>query len=84
VSLGDIPQTVVDELGLRGQFPGTSMFRVGEKEERERIYRAFLGPQEDVEYFAPLHEYAVRGFSWDDTSWRETGNIYYSKRRWSR
>jgi hypothetical protein len=78
VSLGDIPQTVVDELGLEASFPGKSMFRVEEREDRERIYRAFVGPQEDVEYLAPLYEYAVRGFSWDDTSWRETGNIYYA------
>ncbi len=79
VCLGDIPQTVVDELGLEAAFPGASMFRVGEHEERERIYRAFVGPQRDVEYLAPIVEYAVNGFSWDDTSWRETGNIYYAK-----
>jgi arylsulfatase A-like enzyme len=78
VSLGDIPQTVVEELGLEASFPGKSMFRVEENEDRERIYRAFVGPQENVEYLAPLYEYAVRGFSWDDTSWRETGNIYYA------
>ncbi|OHD69689.1 MAG: hypothetical protein A2177_00465 [Spirochaetes bacterium RBG_13_68_11] len=78
VSLGDIPQTVAEELGLEASFPGESMFRVEENEDRERIYRAFVGPQEDVEYLAPLYEYAVRGFSWDDTSWRETGNIYYA------
>ncbi len=54
VSLGDIPQTVVDELGLDAGFPGKSMFRVEENEDRERIYRAFVGPQEDVEYLAPL------------------------------
>jgi hypothetical protein len=78
VSLSDIPQTVVEELGLEATFPGKSMFSVGEHEERERIYRAFVGPQENVEYLAPLYEYAVNGFSWDDTSWRETGNIYYA------
>jgi hypothetical protein len=79
VSLGDIPQTVVDELELDANFPGKSMFRVNETEERERIYRAFVGPQEKVEYLAPLYEYSVNGFSWDDTSWQETGNIYYAK-----
>lgn len=79
VCLGDIPQTVVEELGLEAAFPGRSMFGVGENEERERIYRAFVGPQKDVEYLAPIMEYAVNGFSWDDTSWRETGNVYYPK-----
>ncbi len=78
VTLGDIPQTVVEELGLEAGFPGKSMFGMEDNEERERIYRAFVGPQEDVEYLAPLYEYAVDGFSWDDTSWRETGNIYYA------
>jgi hypothetical protein len=78
VSLGDIPQTVVEELGLEANFPGKSMFSVKENEERERIYRAFVGPQENVEYLAPLYEYSVNGFSWDDASWRETGNIYYA------
>jgi arylsulfatase A-like enzyme len=77
VCLADIPQTVVEELGLEARFPGVSVFTVKEDEGRERIYRAFVGPQEDVEYLAPLYEYAVRGFSWDDTSWRETGNVYY-------
>jgi hypothetical protein len=80
VSLGDIPQTVVEELGLEAGFPGKSMFSVAEHEERERIYRAFVGPQEDVEYLAPLYEYAVNGHSWDDTSWRETGNVYNAPR----
>lgn len=76
VSLGDIPQTVVEELGLEASFPGRSMFEVGEGEERERIYRAFVGPQQDVVYVAPIVEYAVNGHSWDDTSWRETGKVY--------
>ena len=79
VSLSDIPQTVVEELGLKAKFPGKSMFRVKESERRARIYRAFRGSQEDVQYLAPLHEYSVNGFSWDDTSWRETGKVYYPR-----
>lgn len=78
VSLGDIPRTVVEELGLEASFPGRSMFEVGEDEERERIYRAFVGPQQDVVYIAPILEYAVRGHSWDDASWRETGKVYHA------
>ncbi|MBN2351617.1 MAG: hypothetical protein JXD23_03535 [Spirochaetales bacterium] len=78
VCLGDIPATVADELGLEAEFPGTSMFRLKDKEPRERIYRAFVGPQNDVEYLAPLYEYAVNGFSWDDESWSETGKVYYA------
>jgi hypothetical protein len=79
VSLLDIPQTVAEELGLDARFPGESMFSVTENESRQRIYRAFVGPQEDVEYFAPLWEYVVDGFSWDDASWKETGNVYIEK-----
>ncbi|HSV92879.1 MAG TPA: sulfatase-like hydrolase/transferase, partial [Desulfobacterales bacterium] len=78
VALGDIPRTVAEELGLKADFPGRSMFSVADGEPRERIYRAFIGPQIDVEYLAPLLEYAVVGDSWDDTSWRETGNVYYA------
>jgi hypothetical protein len=78
VCLGDIPQTVVEELGLEAGFPGKSMFSVKKGEERERIYRAFVGPQEELEYLAPLDEDSVNRFSWDDASWRETGNIYYA------
>ena len=81
VCLGDIPQTVVEELGLEAEFPGTSMFRVQEGHQRERIYRAFIGPQENVDYLAPLYEYAVSGFSWDDASWRETGEVYSAARK---
>jgi len=77
VSLADISRTVVDELGIEADFPGRSMFSVTEGESRERIYRAFVGPQIDVVYLAPLLEYAVNGHSWDDTSWRETGTVYY-------
>jgi hypothetical protein len=40
-----------------------------------------VGPQLDVEYLAPLLEYAVDGDSWDDTSWRETGNVYYAPKK---
>lgn len=78
VALSDIPQTVVEELALDAQFPGKSMFRVKENEERERIYSAFVGSQENVEYLPPLYEYSINGFSWDDTSWRETGNVFYA------
>jgi len=78
VCLGDIPRTVVEELGIEASFPGRSMFTVGEAERRERIYRAFVGSQVDPVYLAPLYEYAVDGFSWDDTSWRETGNVFYA------
>jgi hypothetical protein len=81
ICLGDIPQTVVEELGLQARFPGRSMFSVQDGEQRERIYRAFVGPQEDVDFLAPLCEYAVNGFSWDDASWRETGAVYYSAQR---
>ncbi len=81
VCLGDIPETVVEELGLDARFPGKSLFAVGEGEKRERIFRGFVGPQEDVEYLAPLWEYAVNGFSWNDESWRETGNVYYAKKK---
>ncbi len=79
VSLSDIPQTVVEELELDANFPGKSMFKVEENEKRERIYRAFIGSQEDIEYLAPLYEYCVNGFSWDDKNWRETGNVFYAK-----
>jgi hypothetical protein len=80
VSLGDIPQTVAGELRLAAGFPGKSMFKVRGNEKRERIYRAFVGDQENVRYLAPLYEYSVNGFSWDDTSWKETGNIYTARR----
>jgi hypothetical protein len=79
VTLGDIPETVVRELGLRAEFPGESLFEAREGEERERVYRAFVGPQEGVDFMAPLYEYAVNGFSWDDASWRETGKVYYAR-----
>ncbi len=79
VCLGDIPQTVVEELGLEGRFPGTSMFSVRDGDRRERTYRGFVGPQEGVDYLAPLCEYAVDGFAWDDASWRETGKVYWAR-----
>ena len=53
------------------------MFAVAEGEPRERIYRAFVGRRSTSTTSRRCCEYAVDGDSWDDTSWRETGNIYY-------
>ena len=73
---GDIPATIVSELGLQSDFPGQSMFAVAESETRVRnfYYWVFSGRWEKG--FAPiLREYAVKGFAWCPDSWSATGYL---------
>ena len=78
VSLGDVPRTVMEALGLASDLPGTSMFAPDIRPERSRRV-LFYRPGElrlADDYFPPLREFSVSGFSWLEESWRQTGRVF--------
>jgi len=78
VCLSDTPKTVFSELGLKGDFPGISMFEVKESDVRERRFIAFYSNSiyRKIDYFPLGKEYVIMGFSWFDESWRLTGRQF--------
>jgi hypothetical protein len=78
VSLSDIPKTIISELGLKGDFPGLSMFEVKESDIRERRFLIYSGEKSFLiqDYLPMMREYVVSGFSWLDESWRLTGRRF--------
>lgn len=80
VSLSDIPKTIFSELGLKGDFTGSSMFEVKESDVRERRYLAYNRAPSYIDkgYFSVLEEYIISGFSWFDESWHKTGRLFKS------
>ena len=78
VSLADIPQTVISEIGITNlNLPGTNIFVLNPQTVRDRRYLAFVGGQEKAVYVAALKEYLVNGNSWDDRSWKVSGRVFY-------
>jgi hypothetical protein len=75
VSLEDIPKTILSELGVSGNFPGKSMFEIGENEKRIRNFYFFYNNEGNNGYVYPITEYEINGFSWLDESWHATGRI---------
>lgn len=84
VSLGDIPKTVAEELKIRNNFSGSSIFSVNDSDLRVRTYHSYNSyiwdPEDQREdYLPPLKEYKISGFSWNISSWEPTFREYTSK-----
>lgn len=81
VSLGDIPKTIADELKIKNNFSGSSIFLVNETDPRVRIYYEYDWLENDLknDYFSPLSEFRISGFSWNISSWQPTYHIYTSE-----
>jgi Sulfatase len=78
VSLGDIPKTVASAIGVPNDFAGVSMLDPDIPLDRQR---RVLRYNPDLlrltnDYFPPLTEYTVSGFSWLHESWRRTGREF--------
>ncbi len=75
VCLSDIPDTIVSELGLQGNFTGVSMFRVKGSDIRKRRFLSYRlhRRQDNGDFLPPMEEYIVSGFSWFSESWHATG-----------
>lgn len=71
VSLADIAATVAQAAGLPGDFPGTPLHEVPERDSRTRAYRDYTWKHEYwwEEYLPEMTEYRVDGAVRDSTSW---------------
>jgi hypothetical protein len=81
VALSDIPKTVFDALGIKGDAPGTSMFKLDPLSKRERLHLTYtwgLVKDWDRNFFVPMKEYKINGMSWLRRSWQNTGRIFAS------
>jgi hypothetical protein len=81
VTLGDIPKTVAEELKIKNNFHGSSIFSVHEIDSRLRYFYFYKWNNDNWsnQFLPPLREYSVSGFSWDSTSWEPTYRVYTSK-----
>lgn len=81
VSQSDIPKTIFSELGLKGRFPGESMFSIRETDFRERRFLEYTWKNEYMkeQYLSEMQEYYVTGFSWLRQSWQPTYRQFTSK-----
>ena len=80
ISLGDIPQTIIEELKLHGDISEKgvfkSVFKIKENESRARFFRNYSYSISSKDYMTDMVEYQVVGNSWDDSAWNETGRVY--------
>lgn len=78
VSLGDIPKTAAEEMKIRNNLSGSSIFSIHEKDSRPRTHFNYIWKHEywTKDYLPPLREYKISGFSWNMTSWTPTYREY--------
>ena len=78
VTLGDVPRTVMEALGLTSDFPGTSMFArdILPRRSRRVLFYSPGALRLSDDFFPPLREFNVSGFSWLEESWRQTGRVF--------
>ncbi len=73
VELGDIPNTIFNQLHLNKPIDGPSMFEIPESSERIRYHKYYQFSGWGQDYIVPLNEFKISGFSWDPKSWSLTG-----------
>ena len=78
VTLGDIPRTCADVLGLNIESPGNSLLSIMAPRAAVRRYLCYWVGSEQVkgEYLPEMTEYEVRGHSWKIDSWTRSGKIF--------
>ena len=79
VCSGDLPKTIADLIGLDGEFPGQSMFRISPTASRKRLFRHYMLTQEtsvESNFLPPMSEYEIDGFAWSPASWRPTWRTF--------
>jgi arylsulfatase A-like enzyme len=78
VSLSDVAKTIASEVGLEANIPGSSIFAIGESQNRERRFFNHKNARVNTRggyYLPPLEEYSVSGPVWLDESWRPTHRL---------
>ena len=80
VSLTDIPATITDALDLNENFPGNSIYKINEKENRIRkfYYYKWLHTHWQSNFLPNLTEYNIKGSAFFRDSW-QIKNVTYSK-----
>ncbi len=77
-TLGDVPATVFDELGLDMRGGGEPLFAIpaGRPRERRFLHYTWEHSKWMSRYLPPLVEYRIRGHAWLSSSWQATGKVY--------
>jgi arylsulfatase A-like enzyme len=73
-ALSDIPATVFASLGMPAGVSGSSMFELGEKQDRARKFYRY-SDRGYYSYYSDMTEFVVDGYGWQDTSWRRSGRV---------
>jgi hypothetical protein len=76
-SVGDIAATVFERLGIQGNFPGNSIFKIQGNEPRVRYFYYYNWNIKswNIQFMPPLIEYKINGHAWLTSSWRNTGQV---------
>ena len=80
-AISDIPATIVDTMGLKNPFPGTSALKVDEHAARPRQFAAYVWSSAEwqAEYFPYMDVFTVDGRATDGRAWRIEEPIYAPK-----
>jgi sulfatase-like protein len=80
-AITDIPATIVDTLGLKNPFPGTSALKLDEHAPRPRQFAVYLWSSTEwqAEFFPYLDVFTVDGSATDGSVWTTEEPIYAPK-----
>ncbi|MFA7008395.1 MAG: sulfatase-like hydrolase/transferase [Elusimicrobiales bacterium] len=78
VGLGDIPETLMELLGHKGDFQGRSMLDCPATE-RKRYFWLDTYHEGKYDYYGDLQEFLINGDVYNDASWSATGKLLKPK-----
>jgi hypothetical protein len=80
-AISDIPATIVDTLGLKNPFPGTSALRLDEHAPRPRQFAVYLWSSAEwqADFFPYMDVFTVDGQVADGNAWKTEDPIYAPK-----
>jgi hypothetical protein len=79
--ISDIPTTIVDTLGLKNPFPGTSALKLDERAPRPREFAVYLWSSAEwqADYFPYMDVFTIDGRATDGNAWKTEDPIYAPK-----
>jgi hypothetical protein len=77
-AITDIPATIVDTLGLKNPFPGTSALKLDEHAPRSRQFAVYLWNSSEwqADFFPYMDVFTVDGAATDGSAWKTEEPIY--------
>ena len=80
-AISDIPATIVDTLGLKNPFPGTSALKLDEHAPRPRQFAVYLWSSAEwqADFFPYMDVFTVDGGVTDGSAWKTEEPIYAPK-----